>query len=440
MIQPRPFSARACPSIEMLDVALILLLAAIIRIVWMAGVHALWEFADLGEATHVALAIARHGSIADAFFASQGPTAHLLPGNVLLAGAILWLFGIDTVAANVALAVWGLIQTLASFALLYWAMGRAGLDRATRRLGLLLLAVSPAFLAQEAADFRVWEGALAVCLAAANLGWLFTLEQTYPVPTKALVVAAALAALAFFVSPPVGLAINACWALFTWRRLKFGQALHFAALGAAALLLILTPWMVRNDLVLGRAIWLRSNFGLELALGNHPAALSGMPRKAVYDARVKAIHPYNSPIAAARVREMGEITYADRLGAEAWRWIAGHPGDFVELTLRHYRQYYFPDFWQLRETIWRNWILPRAMMIWLVSLLGFASLAIGLFRRRTNDLYIAVYVLIAGLPYALVQPVPRYSYLVYGLLTMLAARLIVDAARYLTTGSIGIAR
>jgi hypothetical protein len=412
---------------EIADVALLLALAAMVRLVWAHAAGALWSFVDLGEASHVALAVARGDGVADAFYTGQGPTAHLLPTSAAIAGGLYRLFGYPSEAANLAVALWGLVQSLAALGMLY-AVGRAaGMRPGVARAGLLVLAISPAMLAQEAADFRVWEGALALCLACANLLMLLAWERDDRFGVRQMALAAGTTALTFFVSPPAGIGIAACWGLFARRHLTPGRLALFALGGALATALFLAPWTVRNAEAFGRFVPLRSNFGLELALANHEAALAGSPRDAIFNARIDAIHPFNSPAAAARVRRRGEIAYATSLGEEAKRWIVAHPGDFSRLTLRHYRQFYLPDEWQMRATVWRNATWLRLVPIWIATILGLVSLALGIWRRRPADAYLLAYVLVAGLPYAVVQPVPRYSYLVYGVLTMAAVRLLHGA-------------
>lgn len=412
------------------EIALLLALGLAIRVVWLAAVGAVWEPVDVGEATHAALAFARGQGIADAFFPGQGPTAHLLPTTILLSGGILRLFGPENGAANLVLAGWALAQSFASFLLLRQLFARIGADRAALRTGLAILCLLPALAPQEACDFRFWEGALAACLAACNLLLLERLSREDAPRWRPLLAAAALSALAFFVSPPAGLAVDLCWAVYALRRLPVRRMLGFAAASALALALLIGPWTIRNARVMGQPIALRSNFGLELALANHPATLSGAPRGEVFRQRALAIHPFDNPPAIAALRAAGgETAYAALLGRRAWAWIRAHPADFLRLSLRHYRQFYVPDTWQLRFTNWRDLVRPRAIVLQLVGVLGIAGLAWGLARRRRFHGYVALYVAAAGLPYALVQPVPRYGYLVYGILAYLAAQLLADMVR-----------
>ncbi len=412
------------------EIALLLVLGLSIRYIWLVAVGGAWQQVDIGEATHAAYAFAYGKGIADAFFPGQGPTAHLLPTTILISGSILRVFGPESGAANLVLAGWALAQSFAGYLLLRLLFARIGTDPAAPRAGLALLCLLPAFAPQEGCDFRFWEGALAACLAAGNLLLLERLDRGSVSGWRPLIAAAALSALTFFVSPPVGLAVDLCWAVYAFRRLPLRTTLAFAAMSAAALALLIAPWALRNQRVMGQPIPLRSNFGLELALANHPAALSDAPRGDVFRARVLAIHPFDNPPAIAALRSAGgEVAYSSMLGRETWAWIRAHPADFLRLSLRHYRQFYVPDTRQLRFTNWRDLVQPRAIVLQLVGMLGIAGLAWGLARRKRFYGYIALYVATAGLPYALVQPVPRYSYLIYGILAYLAAQLLVDLGR-----------
>lgn len=399
-----------------------------LRFVWLVLVRALLAPLDLGEASAAANALARTGTLADAFAPGSGPTAHLMPVTVTLAGAIQQVFG-DSPATALLLSLW----TLALLALI-WLLARAlfaeaGWHRRALIGGLALLCLIPGHIVQEAADFRIWEGGLSALLALANLWLIVTLDKRETIATQPLLLAAALSAVTFFVSPTTGLAIDACWAWLALRRLPFPRALAFAATAAAALALLLAPWVLRNAQVMGSPVLLRDNFGLEIAMANYPGALDPADPRAETLARARAIHPYQNPQALARLRAAGgEVAYAQALGRETRAWIAAHPLDFARLALRHYRQFYFPDRWQGALTNWGAFPTLRIEMIRLVAAFGLLGLAVGLVRRRRYYGLFALYLALAGLPYALVLPIPRYAYVVWPLLAFLAAQLAVDAS------------
>jgi len=406
-----------------------------LRLAWLVLVDALVHPLQVGEASQVANALARTGTLADAFAPGSGPTAHLMPAVVVIVAAVQRSLGTDTALANLVLSLW----TLAQIALV-WLMARAlfagaGWRPAALLGGLALLCLLPAHIAQEAADFRFWEGGIATLLALANLCLIVTLDQREEIAAQPLLIGAALSAITFFVSPTTGLAVDACWAWLALRRLPLPRILAFAATAAAALALVLAPWMLRNAQVMGSPILLRDNFGLEIALANYPGALDPADPRAESQARMQAIHPYQNPAALARLRAAGgEAAYASGLGRETFAWIRAHPLDFARLALRHYRQFYFPDRWQGTLTNWSAFPTLRIEAIRLVSVLGLLGLLTGLIRRQRFYGLFALYIALAGLPYALVLPIPRYAYVVWPLLAFLAARLSIDAFTALKAG------
>jgi hypothetical protein len=397
-----------------------------LRLLWLVLVRGLLSPFDLGEASGAATAFAQTGTIADAFGAGTGPTAHLMPASVVIAGAVQHVFG-DSAWTSLVLSLW----TLAQFALI-WLLARAlfagaGWRPAALIGGLALACLLPGHIVQEAADFRVWEGGLATLLALASLWLIVTLDQRAEIATQPLLIGAALSAVTFFVSPTTGLAVDACWAWLALRRLPFPRALAFAATAAAALALVLAPWVLRNAQAMGSPVLLRDNLGLEMAMANYPGALDPADPRAESKARMKAIHPYQNTAVQARLRAAGgEVAYAQALGRETRSWITAHPLDFARLALRHYRQFYFPDRWQGALTNWGAFPNLRIEMIRLVSAFGLLGLAIGLIRRRRFYGLFALYLALAGLPYALVLPIPRYAYAIWPLLAFLAAQLFAE--------------
>lgn len=406
---------------------MLILAGLALRLAWLVLVRALLTPLDLGEASAAAGALARTGTLADAFAPGSGPTAHLMPVTVTIAGAVEHVFG-DSPATALLLSLWTLALLAGTWLLARALFATAGWRGRALLGGLALLALLPGHIVQEAADFRVWEGGFAALLALANLWLIVTLDQREDIPAQPLLLGAALSAFTFFVSPTTGLAVDACWAWLALRRLPLPRMLAFVATAAAALALVLAPWVLRNAQVMGSPILLRDNFGLEIAMANYPGALDPADPRAETLARARAIHPYANPQILARLRAAGgEAAYSRALGRETGAWIAAHPLDFARLALRHYRQFYFPDRWQGALTNWAAFPMLRIEMIRLVSAFGLVGLAVGLVRRRRYYGLFALYLALAGLPYALVMPIPRYAYVIWPLLAFLAAQLAADA-------------
>lgn len=403
----------------------VLVAGVALRLAWLGLTHGLTDFAGLGEATREALSVAHGRGFADPYFAGQGPSAHLLPVMPAIAGGMLALFGPGSVAGNLALLAWSLAQTLCAWLLLRRLFARTGASAVVQRWGLALLCLLPVFAPHETVDFRWWEGAASVCLMCLNLLLLLGLETRDRLAMREIAAVAGLGALTFFVSPPVGIAVGACWAVFALRKLALRQAVLLATAAAGALALLIAPWAIRNDHALGTPVLLRSNFGLELALANHPAAISPAAPAPAFAERLLAIHPYHSPAARAAVRAEGEVAYAKALSSETRDWIASHPAAFAQLYLRHLGEFFCPRPWQMYFTSTEALPELRALVISAVNLIGLLGLALGLRARRRGYWAIALCIAVIALPYGLVQPIPRYTWLVSGLLAFLAVEAMV---------------
>lgn len=407
--------------------ALLLLTGLALRLIWF--VHALGPLDngfDAAEASRVALAVAEGHGIADAYYPGYGPTAHLMPVSSAIAGLILWLFGPGSAAANLALLAWCLAQVAAAYILLHALFQSLGAPVVVRRWGFALLCLLTPFALQETIDFRYWEGAAALCLAVANLLLISRFDVSGDLSRRDMIGVSVLFAITFFVCPPAGVAAGACWAVFALRRLSLVRCAQLALLTGAALALVIAPWAVRNDRVLGEPILLRSNFGLEFALANHAKALSDRAPELVLQDRLAEIHPYEASVTLPhRVRPGGEAAYARVLGDQTWRWVAANPGGFAILCVRHISEFFFPRPWQMYFTGWPGMRAPRAIAISLVNLLGLIGLGIGLYRRRRGYAMLATYIAAISLPYALFQPTARYIYLAYAVLAFLAVDALV---------------
>ena len=406
-----------------------------LRLIWLVSVHGGIAIGlSAAEASNVALAFARSGELADAYFAGQGPTAHLMPLHPIIAGSILWLFGPATPVAHLVLLAWALTQAIGSYLVMACVMRRIGIDAATVRSGLALLLLVPPFVPQEVVDFRYWEGGGAALLAALNLRLMVRIAKSNALTGRTIAGAAVLSALAFIVSPPVGLAVDAAWAWVVLRHYPTGQVVRFAATAAAALAVAITPWVLRNQQAVGAPVLTRSNFGIELALANHDGARDPASPAHAFQARLADIHPAASVAARRAIQTEGEVAYSSRLAAQGQAWMRTNPVDALLLGMRHMSEFLFPRAWQMYFTGWEGMRGVRAATISVVHLLGLAALGWGLWRRRRHFDVLAVYIAALTLPMALFQPMPRYSYLLWALLAMLAVDFLRQS-RIATAGN-----
>lgn len=374
-----------------------------------------------GEAPNVAVALAEGRGFADAYNVGQGPTAHLLPVSPAIAAGVYGAFGVRSPIAEVILACWSIGLAMGTYLLLYRAFGRLGTPKWARVGALAFACLLPVYINQEAVDFRIWEGGLAVFLVALFLDRLLAALEHPVLATRDVVLLAALAALIFFVNPTLGLAVYASSGLACLKRMRAGRLIATAALAAGLASLLVVPWTLRNQHMMGSAILLRSNAGLELALANHPGADSDTEPRARYFDRLYAIHPTWSDQAYQEVLSVGEVAYSRRLGDETNTWMRDNPYLVLKLAARHVRQIFVPDPWQFRAFGNPTFAAGRAALASLAGLGGLLGIALALMGRRRGWIYPAILVAMPALLLCLFQPVPRYTYLFYPLLVFCAA-------------------
>jgi hypothetical protein len=403
------------------------------------GERALWNLIRLiqyigfpgaaGEALNVAVALAHGLGFADAYRAGQGPTAHLLPIAPAIAGGVYAIFGVQTLPAEFLLACWSIGLAMGTYLLLFKAFDRLGTSRWARLIGLAFACVAPVYIGQESVDFRVWEGGLAAFLCALFLERLLTLQPGKSMDMRVVAGMAALTALLFFVNPLLGLGAYACAALTCVQKLRGARLAGAIGLGACALAIILTPWVIRNYIVMGEPILLRSDLGIELAMADYSGALEASDPLDQYHHRQREIHPFNSDTAyQAMHKSGGELAYSRQLGEETWHWIAANPWTTVRLAFLHLRETFLPPAWQFRNT--GSGLFPglRAALSSLVGLLGLFGLARALYDRRPNWAYPTFLIIVPALAYCMFQPVPRYTYLFYPMLIFCAADFLGSIA------------
>ena len=202
------------------------------------------------------------------------------------------------------------------------------------------------------------------------------------------------------------------WLLWELRR----QAMPWLRpLAVAAIVAILgvAPWTIRNYVVFGKIIPIRSNAGLLLWMGNHP----GPPG---FDA---SLSPYGNRHEAATYKQMGEIAYMAMKKREAATFMKAHPARTLRLAL---------------DNAWIFWfgVTDREANPWyggsrylsidflaniVVVLCGMVGMFLA-FRARnpTAPIYLTV-LLTFPLVYYITRPALRFRFTIEPILVVLAA-------------------
>jgi len=93
----------------------------------------------------------------------------------------------------------------------------------------------------------------------------------------------------------------------------------------------ITPWLVRNDRIFGQFVFIRSNFGAELRLGNGPGADGTW---------MDYLHPTKNVYEMRRYEELGELAYVAERKREAMAYIREDYARFAGLSFRRFFYYW----------------------------------------------------------------------------------------------------
>ena len=200
----------------------------------------------------------------------------------------------------------------------------------------------------------------------------------------------------------------------SWWKLALLPALTFA--------LTVSPWVIRNEIVFHGQVAFRSNFGLELWLGNNPQ---------VPDSWTWWLHPSDNPEEHEKFLRMGEIPYIQEKQREAWAFIKSHPRDEARFIFHRF----FETWTGSKETfadLWNSGVfLIRANLIvnYTLPLLTFAGLLFA--RRRSSLLSLPLLNVIVMFPlvYYICHTTARYRHPIDPVMCVLAGYSSVCIAR-----------
>jgi hypothetical protein len=425
---PRPAAA---PLLH--DSLLLLLLAAgiVLRFAYT------WHLSRQGlpnaasEAWQVAVHLAHAQGFAGAYRFGDLPTAHMLPIPPAIAGGVYAVLGVSSPAAEFVLLAWSTALAIGSFVLFDRAFAMLGTPRRARLLALAALLFANPYISQEVVEFRVWDGGLASFLSAACLVMLLQIKQKNQVKIRAVANLVALNALLFFVNPILGVAAYCCTGLVILTRLSIRRFAIVSGIAVLALAVLIVPWTLRNERIMGKGIPLRSNAGLELAISMYPGAEQpvGSPADRFAD-RLRAIHPQDGREGFdAMVRAGGEVPYATALGQASIRWIVTHPATAARVVGSHIRQVLLPPVWlfDISSTNHTGSVV-KSLLACLASIAGLPGIALALARRRPSWIFVALLVAVPTLLISPFQPIARYIYLIFPPLVFAGADLLAAVA------------
>jgi hypothetical protein len=200
------------------------------------------------------------------------------------------------------------------------------------------------------------------------------------------------------------------------RKIEVRKWIGPLAVFAASAVVVVSPWAIRNFIVLGHPTIVRPNFGLELFYGNNPYSSGG----GINEERVRAEAPHMHLKEAYRRGDFPEREYFQYLGTQAMEWIGENPGRFAKLSIKRF-SYYWGKFPSTGPGIWRNHTWKQ--LVWYVPIALLALWGLYYSRHRWRDIApIWLFLLVYPLPYYVTHvQLYRYRYPVELFLILLAA-------------------
>jgi hypothetical protein len=381
------------------------------------------RLSEFTEHMRAARSLVEQGRFANVFPGGTGPSAHVAPLYPLLLAVVYWLCGAGTEKSIIIQRVVASAGAALCAAICPLIARRAGLSVRVGLAAGALMALMPLNLSIETAGGheQPFDGFVLLLLLGMSLGLL---EAGLPGWSKVGLNSVVLG-LAALLHPPIAFAGGAMSVVQVAKSCASGArklALIGLLLGGGCA--IVAPWVFRNYSVFGAFIPIRSNFGLELWIGNHPGSdgttyskVSG-PRYAFFNAN----HPYNSKVEQQELAELGEREYMRQRMDRAVRWIEANPDQFATLTLSRLEMLWFPP-----TKLWIDGGSVRSPTVCLFSFFGLCGLVSLFWSRHAERWLFGIAALLPGIPYIVTHVDLRYRYPTW-IMSVLLASIFLDTS------------
>jgi 4-amino-4-deoxy-L-arabinose transferase-like glycosyltransferase len=365
------------------------------------------------EAGRIASSLAAGRGFSDPFQGTTGPTAWVAPLYPALLAGIFRTFGTYShLSGFVALTLNSACSVLT--AVILYHLGRELFGERTGRWAGWAWALLP--YAVYWPTRVVWDTSLTAFLLALVLLLTVRLGRS---PTGHLFTAFGLAWGLLALANPVALSFALpSWAWVCWEQRRKGVLRPPRLLGAGFLfLLCVGPWLLRNYQTFGEPVFIRSNFGEELRLGNGPGGLGDW---------MVWLHPTHDFQELERYREMGEVAYVSTRGREALAFIREHPRLFLANTAR--RVYWF-WFGTARDGLPEPLLFLRTVAFAESSLLSLAGLGLMIWTRKREGFLFAALLFLFPLVYYCTFVLTRYRHPIEPEMLLLIVYLLASHGR-----------
>lgn len=348
-----------------------------------------------------------------------GPSAWLPPVFVSLLAGVFALFGVYTSSAAVAILTLNCVFSALTAIPLVLLAERIGGKRTALWTGWAWAFFPYAIFISA---FRVWGETLDALLVTCLICQSVLLAESHR--RNHWVTLGALAGFAALTNPNTMALIPGLWGWVVYRRRAAGMRWRMPlAAASVSLLVVVSPWFVRNYSVFGQVLPFRSNLWLEVYVGNN----SETPTMLVDWNR----HPASNETELAAYREWGELQYMAEKRRQSWEYIRTHPATFASLTLRRVL-FVWTGFWSLAPRYLASEPLQLPFVFFSTSLSWLALRGICRLRRAGNSLLapLVLALLLQPLIYYVTHPALEYRHAIDPILVLLASyRPLVSRAQ-----------
>jgi 4-amino-4-deoxy-L-arabinose transferase-like glycosyltransferase len=338
-----------------------------------------------------------------------GPSAFIAPGYPTLIAAVFLIFGSYTFTSAVVIM---LSQVLLGVFTVWLIMhiARRAFDDPTAHLAGAFWALSIPLLFIPTI---FWETSISACVFPATIALALRCRRR-PSPSIWIFLGV-FCAIAALINPALIPSLLAIMGWTAWQSRKITRTAPI--LGFLALLLVFSPWPIRNAYRFHAFIPTRTTVGFELWMGNRPGA-NGFLDESVFPM-------YNRQELASYISR-GELAYTRDKSTLAVAYIRAQPAVFLKLSLHR-----FVRFWTGTGNL--NGSPVYAVHALLTS--GFGLIGLVLLYRRRRDLatLFALPLLLFPLPYYITHAEFRYRLNIDPLLTILAAYALTQLAARIFT-------
>jgi 4-amino-4-deoxy-L-arabinose transferase-like glycosyltransferase len=204
------------------------------------------------------------------------------------------------------------------------------------------------------------------------------------------------------------------------RRKNSAPWLRLAATAVLVIILGLVPWTVRNYRAFGAFVPVKSNFGLELWLGNN--------------SQVDIVwaywrHPAADPGEKQELQRLGEVRYMQEKQRQAIAFITSHPRLFIRSCFDRFADTW-TGLWDSRVDQWVKALRVRAAYEWFSGAFSLLALAGLLFARRAagpGAMPLVLAVLIFPATYYLTHSAMHYRHPIDPVLNIFAVYAVARA-------------